>query len=556
MSTLLLLLACAGPKPATVDTADTGGEPTPTVVDADGDGWPVGEDCNDGDAQIHPGAAESCGDGVDQDCDGLELGCTGTKPASSSAGWVIGADDEDAFGLGVSFAMVSGDTDTTAPLIVVGSAWGDETPTKDTSSPTDEGVIFGIQPDGLSSGNVVHSSSSWSIGSTEQGQVFGVDVKASDVDEDGMIDVIVGAPNNLSHRDATGDIYIFPGPITATSAPLITDGIRIGGDRPAMGMAYDVNPEWDVTGDGHRDIVFDRPGRCFEDATGGFAVLQGPEFESRAMDAGQDLFWDLEQPCWGYRHEVVVADFDGDGIGDVALGAVSGGSGVRDSQLGIESDESGAGFVTLALGPFSEGGSLADVEGRLLGPSSQSYLGTTVEVMPDFDGDGLPELLLGAPLAGEDDEGRVYIIPGPAVASWAEVETLASVTVTGGGRENLYLGQGVFDGGDQDADGHRELLVAATWSDPGGVLDESGRVYVFRGPLEGTLEPADAILTVHGDNAGDYLGYNVVMVGAGGKLLGGIDLNYDGFDDWLVGAELTGDKWRGAVYSFYGGVWD
>ena len=86
MSTLLLLLACAGPKPATVDTADTGGEPTPTVVDADGDGWPVGEDCNDGDAQIHPGAAESCGDGVDQDCDGLELGCTGTTPASSSAG--------------------------------------------------------------------------------------------------------------------------------------------------------------------------------------------------------------------------------------------------------------------------------------------------------------------------------------------------------------------------------------------------------------------------------------------------------------------------------------
>lgn len=555
MSTLLLLLACAGPKPATVDTADTGDEPTPTVVDADGDGWPAGEDCNDGDAQIHPVAAESCGDGVDQDCDGLELGCTGTKPASSSAGWVGGDDDQWGFGLGHAIAVTGDWSADGAAVMVAGAPWADDLVGDKTTS-LDKGAVLAFQIDQLGPAETASAAQQWSIESEEVLQIFGEDLRLADLDGDSIVDLVVGAPTAVGHSDIIGDVYIYSGPITATSAPQVTDGIRIRGDRPGLPLAHDVNPEWDVTGDGHRDIVFDRPARCFEDTTGGFAILQGPDFESRTLDAGRDLFWDLEQPCWGYRHEVAVADFDGDGIGDVAMSAATGGSGTRDSELGIESDESGAGFVALALGPFTEGGSLADAEGRLLGPSSQSYLGTTVEVMPDFDGDGLPELLLGAPLAGEDDEGRVYIIPGPAVASWAEVETLASVTVTGGGRENLYLGQGVFDGGDQDADGHRELLVAATWSDPGGVLDESGRVYVFRGPLEGTLEPADAILTVHGDNAGDYLGYNVVMVGAGGKLLGGIDLNYDGFDDWLVGAELTGDKWRGAVYSFYGGVWD
>lgn len=40
-------------------------------LDADGDGYTVGEDCDDGVAWIHPGAAEVCSDGVDDDCDGL-----------------------------------------------------------------------------------------------------------------------------------------------------------------------------------------------------------------------------------------------------------------------------------------------------------------------------------------------------------------------------------------------------------------------------------------------------------------------------------------------------
>lgn len=43
--------------------------------DADGDGSPAGTDCDDGDASRYPGAPETCGDGVDQDCDGSDLAC-------------------------------------------------------------------------------------------------------------------------------------------------------------------------------------------------------------------------------------------------------------------------------------------------------------------------------------------------------------------------------------------------------------------------------------------------------------------------------------------------
>jgi hypothetical protein len=45
--------------------------------DADGDGYRADEDCDDGDGSRHPGATETCGDGVDQDCDGADLACPG-----------------------------------------------------------------------------------------------------------------------------------------------------------------------------------------------------------------------------------------------------------------------------------------------------------------------------------------------------------------------------------------------------------------------------------------------------------------------------------------------
>jgi len=43
-----------------------------TGIDADGDGFDTSVDCDDDDADIHPGATEAAGDGLDSNCDGQD----------------------------------------------------------------------------------------------------------------------------------------------------------------------------------------------------------------------------------------------------------------------------------------------------------------------------------------------------------------------------------------------------------------------------------------------------------------------------------------------------
>ena len=82
--------------------------------DQDGDGYGEGPDCdgtdcNDTDPAVHPGAADPCGDGVDQDCAGGDAEC----PKECVDG------DEDGFGVGADCA--SKDCDDTDAAIHPGA---------------------------------------------------------------------------------------------------------------------------------------------------------------------------------------------------------------------------------------------------------------------------------------------------------------------------------------------------------------------------------------------------------------------------------------------------
>ncbi|MCC7381052.1 MAG: putative metal-binding motif-containing protein [Deltaproteobacteria bacterium] len=134
-----------------VDQDCAGGDPA-CVRDRDGDGHPStaegGGDCDDFDRSTHPGAREICGDHRDQDCDGRDLDCAASNPDRDGDGHQSLADsgddcddtnvaihpeaaevcgdgvDQDCDGADLSCAASSGDVDGDAHLAV--EAGGDD----------------------------------------------------------------------------------------------------------------------------------------------------------------------------------------------------------------------------------------------------------------------------------------------------------------------------------------------------------------------------------------------------------------------------------------------
>ena len=224
------------------------------------------------------------------------------------------------------------------------------------------------------------------------------------------------------------------------------------------------------------------------------------------------------------------ADFDGDGIADLLVGAENGNG--RDNATGDF-----AGQVYLIYGrPQASFGDAATLSQRadviFYGVDPAGFVGTSV-AGGDIDGDGYADVIIGslASDASGTRAGKIYVFyGGPRRPTQQRVDvSAADLTLSGG--PNELAGFRVV-AGDVDGDGLADIAVSApSAAGPAGSRPEAGSVYVVFGGPRGQLStrhslPADSDLTLYGGRAGDHFGW--------GLALG--DLDGDGLKEVLVGA--------------------
>ncbi len=351
---------------------------------------------------------------------------------------------------------------------------------------------------------------------------------AGDVDDDGHDDILVGADHESTVGNDAGAAYLLLGPISGTHSLSSADA-SFRGEASSDYAGFALSSAGDVDADGHDDLLI---GAYLADAggnsSGAVYLVMGPvsgELGLSAADAR--LIGEVSGDNAGYS-VAGAGDVDGDGHDDMLVGAKN-------------SDAAGsyAGAAYLVDGPTSGDVALSAAFGRYLGESEGDYAGTCVAGAGDVDGDGLADLLVGAPQAGGSTAGAAYLLLGPAEG---EIDLSDADAELGGEGANDAAGCAVAGAGDVDRDGYDDVLVGATGEDGAG--SDAGAAYLLLGPLglgDG-LQDAQAMLT--GEDAGDE---------AGERLAAGGDLNDDSYDDLLISA-VSASSNAGAVYLVLGPV--
>lgn len=299
----------------------------------------------------------------------------------------------------------------------------------------------------------------------------------------------------------------------------------------------------DLNDDGYQDLLIGSPTTGDvedDDAWGTVVALMGPLDRDMALSEGIEFTGEYVNGhnLTGWT-VVVPGDMNGDGLDDFAYGIPFGNSGEKRDYL------VSAGRVFTVDGPTEIGNNYELTDHVIYGGGDDGCLGFGLAAAGDANGDGLADLLVGAPRIGNDREelapGRALIFLGPLAATTEEAD--ANLTLIGES-DTDYAGLRL-NSGDFNSDGHPDILVGGIWSDPTGT--SSGQAWLVYGPVSGTHNLLDAGARLLGEAEGDYAGAEVASAG---------DLDGDGDDEVLVDAQFSAaDGTRsGRAYLLYGPV--
>jgi hypothetical protein len=327
---------------------------------------------------------------------------------------------------------------------------------------------------------------------------FGRAVAIGDFNGDGFGDLAVGAPQQTTNG---GEVHVFyggPGAFNTTVDRVISiaqAGAFYGDVVANVG---------DLNGDGFVDLGVGAPladvsgaldagvAYLYLGSVAGIGSLPVAEFQGGASQ--QSIGWSI----------VGAGDVNGDGLGDMAIGARSNFNGV------------GSFRILFGSSPFN-----SVIDQTWTGQTTAALCTQAMANAGDVDGDGFSDLLVGCPNeeASVVSAGIVRLFLGGS----AGLDIVNPTIVGSGPSSGSQFGQSVAGGGDLDGDGFADVVVGLPGRSQGGSSGNGGLRW-YRGSANGPVAASATNASVPENNA--RLGSSVVMT----------DLNGDGYSDIIGGA--------------------
>ncbi|MCC7015520.1 MAG: FG-GAP repeat protein [Planctomycetes bacterium] len=392
----------------------------------------------------------------------------------------------------------------------------------------ERGAIYCISGAFLATG--AGTQTLWSLAPTANpGDKFGFALAdVGDVTGDGVPDFLVGQPG-YDHATSidSGAVRLVNGS-THAIVSLIHD------DTPAIAFGSSMAVCGDIDFDGYNEVAVGAPGPS--PVFTQLFVLDGAWLSISQQNNAAVMLTNASLTGSGHAFAASLAggfDLDGDGRREIAVGIPgSDGPGGTDSGqcrvLEFRGTLDSQGFTLWVL----------DVVGIYHSSIAGERLGQALEAAHDYDGDGVVDIVVGAPNSSNGsayEVGRVVVLSGARVAAQTppyEIRSFVYGGVTPPANHsdpdpNFHFGAAVNACGDLNGDGVGEILIGAPdYFTPGLISGWS-----FRGLVRIYSGASGALLTSVFGGTTDRLG---------DALAGSIgDLNGDGFSEFVVAGSLS-----------------